>query len=373
MKIFPSIAVTRAAAIMMLVTVALSWNLWFPLDSIGAMKVVPFEPPRWLNWGISCQVLSSLFLIAIFPTKRWFTMALSLTLSLSILIDCNRCQPWVLPFLFLLWVPDDLTEQEAMFPYAFLAGATYFLSGIQKFNPAFQSEAWPWILQAFGQSGYKEWSWFLPGYEILTGILLFIPKLQRIAIPAGIFMHVMIVYILAFHQWNFIVLPWNLMMIVVLLFLWWHHDPVQYPGMDYRVVVLCLLFMLPVCLGLTGIISRSFSLPLYSGKQYSGIIVFNQAAFNRLPSDLKEIAEPIKTSADHFINLDRCSMHQQGVPLFQAQESYIRYSKQFLPVALDDFDFVVLIRNGNEFKYAEDFWILNVSDIRNNKSSYGAK
>lgn len=360
--------IKRISAVTLLLMVFMTGRLWLP----GSAWAVPLFNSLWmptvLLWGISICFVAWIVYSVLFPQGWLQGLILLLLLALEVVMDLNRWQVWLFHFAFVAMLPDTLEDREVAPVIAFMAGVTYVLSGLGKFNLAFGEEILPWLLEPFRVPVWPPLAWIIPGIELLAGLMLFVPNFRPFAATSAIVMHFVIVLVLIYHGWNYTVIPWNLALIVC--HGWIITSRGHWMPFTVKLAPLVLLIVVVPALSWVGIIHRGFSLSMYSGVQLSGIVLCSADFTRRLPVDARALAQKVEETHENYVNLDKLAQARIGVPLFQDMRCYKALVSDILELARDRDDLVVLIRDGQGFsKDRSHFLVFTPADLK--PSDYG--
>ncbi|MFM7109454.1 MAG: hypothetical protein ACKOZU_12815 [Planctomycetaceae bacterium] len=220
-------AVARALALSALLCLACSWRLWlstrlYPL--VPALGIAPRFP-----WPLDALVLALLVgLLAgllVRPLSRPLGAGVVVLFAILFAQDQSRLWPSFYEFFLLLLVllahRRDGGEPEAtrtLDGMRFVVAAAYFWGGIQKLNPHFFHEEFPWFIQPLTD--------LLPGpvpgvpvlgaaaavFEGLFGIGLLTRRFRRIALGEALAMHAVILVCIGplRGNWNDAAWVWSL-------------------------------------------------------------------------------------------------------------------------------------------------------------------
>lgn len=357
----------RTSATGLLVTIAVTYPVWITTDEISPSPFLGlFHVENFIHWMLTAIIVAWTAYTILSPKGSLQGLILLLLFLVSCTLDINRCQVWLLHFVYVLLLPENSDEKDSSVPVLFMISITYVFSGIQKFNIGFVQETLPWLMKPIGITGYSCLQLVIPICEMLLGAAMLLPRISRWVSICAMIMHVIIIYILFYYQWNLSVVPWNLVMIIF-------HSLLVIKGesregvFDFRVIPLMCSFLAITILGYIGLIPRQFSFQLYSGNQYTGIVVFSEESFDKLPNHVKVICEKLNRTQEPFLNLDRYAMQQLGVPLFQSIGSYKEVARGFVKYSNDADDLVLLVRNGPEFIFEKDLWAFTIADLNTGK------
>lgn len=198
-----------------------------------------------------------------------------------------------------------------------MVAAIYFWSGAQKLNPYFASGAFTYLAQPLAahvpalavKAGYTA-----PFIEMACAIGLATRKFRMPAIVMPIAMHAFILLAIGpfGHNFNTVVWPWNIAMIVFLLLLYRHSgaragEILWGPTALHRIVF--ALFALAPALSFFNLWDSYLSAALYSGNKNQGAIDMSEAVAEHLPD---EVGDDVSEEAD---NLDKVSTRCGGLPV----------------------------------------------------------
>ena len=218
----------------------LSPKLWvssrfYPLVPVfHGLPHIPF-PLDYICYGV---LLLLLVAIAFVAKPRIYIFTFVAFIAAYSLLDQTRWQPWAYQYWLMLialgcfsWKPDDIRgRQDAVNICRLIMGCTYFYSGLQKLNGKFVAEGFPWVLGTLHLNipiTYLNYlGWIVPFIEVSIGLSLLTRRFRKIGIVNGIVMHLFILY--SFGplglNWNSVVWPWNVVMILLILVLFWNTD-----------------------------------------------------------------------------------------------------------------------------------------------------
>ncbi|MBP7810208.1 MAG: hypothetical protein KA163_13020 [Bacteroidia bacterium] len=290
----------------LLLSVLCSYNLW------AGQRWFPVAPV-FEGWYISppydyillvLEVILLLLLMVADKTRLLIFLVLVLNLAFC-LLDQNRLQPWffiynsfLLVLLFYNWRIDNVNTYNSFFIILQLCfSAVYVYSGLQKFNPGFITETYPWFIKplehfvsdrqmiTLNKTGYV-----IPFVEIFIGIGLLIKPIRFISIPLVVLLHVIILLLMGpfGNNYNSVVWPWNIMMIILALLLFSGKTNERFFSISHLFkqpvfyLVMLLFWILPA-FNLAGKWETYLSFSLYSGNNHTGKILLTDSAYNRLP------------------------------------------------------------------------------------------
>jgi uncharacterized membrane protein YphA (DoxX/SURF4 family) len=328
----------------------LSTKLWFgerTFPEVPAFEFLTFLQPV----GNILACLAILLLICIlftrFPQK--FIIGFVITAGFLALMDINRFQPWFYQYLLMFFLLssfnfrcDDTRKQQALVTtLKLMVAAIYFWSGLQKLNPHFLTDTFPWLMEPItnhlsgGNIGsFKILGYAFPLIETFTGICLLINGLQRPAIIIASLMHLFILFVLSpfGHNYNYVVWPWNVVMIGFNFMLFF--DETALKLIDFRntvsyhapKIVIILFVMMPL-FNFFNSWSSYLSHNLYSGNTDNGVICISDSVKTRLSSNISKYA--VADGHQYQINIKYWCMQELGIPAFPERKNFEKVTDLF--------------------------------------------
>jgi hypothetical protein len=256
---------------------------------------------------------------------KWLLLLAVLIYIVLIFFDLHRLTPFMIVY-FGIFTALILLKYDSSILYTALliiASGIYIFSGLHKLNLGFVTDIAP-----------RLWFYSLPlkytptiGYgfaviEILSGLLLLVPLSRKLACIIIIAMHLLIIWKLGPWKmnWNLIVMPWNLMMICLLVYLYRKSALSKFRIGSAKPIValLGIFFWLLPGLSQAVWIPENLSMKLYSGKSVSGYLVVLTKVdrfkkYDRIPEEKQMI-----------ISLQRLSMEERGIAFNPEQLIYDR-------------------------------------------------
>ncbi len=338
----------------LLIQVTLSFNLWF--DSHMNFPKVPFFDFALFENILFSKITSLLFLISIisliFITKSNQKMVVIFFLLISLLLflqDLNRIQVWmyfyIIIFLNILFTEKD-NEAQFLINLRIIIGSVYFWSGLSKLNIHYL-ETFQWLvseIKIFNNLHHIEIVAFISALiELSLGILMIINKSKKIVFFSIFLMHSFIIYNLYLLDWNAIVFPWNILMIVLVYYSFYasSNNSISFNfKQNFYVLILCTI---PV-LYYFNLIPSVFSFCMYSGRESSATLAFNSKV-----SKLKILESAIDNQEILGVDLDYWSAIDKNVPIF-ADDFYFRKMNKILCQKYSKLGYLGLIINKNPIK-----------------------
>lgn len=259
-----------------------SYNLWhterlFPL-------IPPFDflenVPNIIHLSLFYFALAGIALVGIFPKNRMLIGFTLLIEFISCILDQNRWQPWeyqyFLTFAFFFFYHKN--PKQFINYFSFLLIVIYFNSGIHKLNGGFLYKVWEEMIltRLFGFEAHQINNLFIHYAGLSLGVIEFVAALgllfaknKKIYALLLVGMHVFILILVGPTGLNYnpIVWPWNVVMMVFILMVFYNSSTViSFKNLvsGYNKVLFVLLGILPFfCF--TGLYDNFFSFNLYSG------------------------------------------------------------------------------------------------------------
>lgn len=301
---------TRLLALFVLLCLAFSWRLWvstrlYPLVPVwGLVPAFPY-PFDYLFLALFSGLL---FAVILRPrSKRWIGSVLA-AFTIFFFQDQSRVWPsfyqFFFLFLLLLTSRSDGGEEEAhrlLAGMRFIVAAVYFWGGVQKLNPYFFNEEFPWFLRPltdllpFGIPFLPALGVFAAVFEVLFGIGLLTKRFRAVALYDALLMHALIFVCIGpiRNNWNDSAWIWGQTMAVQVWLLFYKAPPFDFKKMFgapplYNVPqALAVLFIgiLPLLNNLNRWDS-ALSFNVYTGNVTHGQIGMHPDAARRLPAEL---------------------------------------------------------------------------------------
>lgn len=301
---------------------------------VPAFDFVSFDAGRA---GAIC-LLMLLILCGIFPRVRGILFALLLWLAAMIAMDINRLQPWVwfyiLLWLVAIWSPQD-DENAVNSAGRLLLAGVYAWSGLQKWQPYFAEDNFGWFCEAFSWTralaSLPALGYIAAGLEMAMGLGLLWPVIRPIAAVGLIFMHVMILLALSplGHNWNLVVIPWNIVMIVLVYRLGVQHRdrsaPLRRSG-AWLPVAFAWLF--PIA-NFVGYWPETLSWKLYANLQPEASLVNRSGASPAACHPSPDIWQRYGYAEGQKLLLDDWATATLGTPLFYSERTFYQLGKSW--------------------------------------------
>lgn len=351
-------AVGAVAAAGLLCGVALSPRLWFPagrsFPRVPLLLDLPPAPTRAAEF-----LLSGLLVAALVAVLCGWRPALSAPLAVSlltllILLDQTRLQPWVYQYLLLLTLlalgrrtgggarADGLTLSLMQLVVASL----YFWGGAQKLNYAFSREVLPQLLAPF-EGRLPPTPGLLTAlgvgvalFEASVGCGLLLRRTRKLSALLALAMHSLLLGLLTIEGRNSVVWPWNAALMVLVLILFrrgggslrlalsgWGATPA---GRAARVFALACA-ALPLA-SFWGWWDMYLSGALYSGNTAVAVVRVDEKALDALPPTARR--QVFKTGGGELmLPVFEWSMADLNVPPYPEPRAFRRVAREVCKVA----------------------------------------
>lgn len=324
--------VARVASICLFTQVVVSWPLWFPINRVIPKIPLwfPLELPASVDILVSATLCAMLMLSLWRPGRPWFWRGVWICLTILVLEDVNRLQPWVFVFVLMTQgylLPAPPTNRLGIIRVVFIT--MYFWSGVLKWNPAFETEIFPWFMEPLGLGAFaREHPWLAHVASVLEvggGVALLWSRTRWIGLVALTGMHTFILYSLGpiGHDWNAVVWPWNLALIVLLWLVFAGSIEKRESGSRWHVVpTLIVSGVLPV-FHVFGLWDANLSHTLYTGDLTECTFFFHEKDRQNLPAGAGEFAYYLEENPDlEFIIVDHWAMNELHVPFYPEERCY---------------------------------------------------
>lgn len=349
--------ITRIIAVACLISMLLSYKLWlsdrmFPLTP--AFEFLP-ELHHPFDIILFCVTILLLICITILRNPQKFIIVFLISALLLAILDQNRWQPWFYQYALMLFIVsffdfrcDDTKQQQAIVTiFKLMIGAIYFWSGLQKLNPNFITDTYPWLMEPItnhmSEVEISKIDWLgkaFPIIEMLTGIGLFLSPTKKGAIVLLFMMHLFILFVLGpfGHNYNPVVWPWNIAMMLFAFVLFWKSDSIPISHIKsmlhyHSIKIVVFFFIMMPLLNFFNSWDSYLSHNLYSGNTSNGVIYISDAVESKLPNE-------IKLYSKGEINLNQITikywcMMELGVPAYPEKRNFAAVTKNLYKYASD--------------------------------------
>lgn len=320
--------------------IALSLRLWTGPRLYPFIPILHIALPHFFN-----ALLLGIFFIALgsllFSRSRWVLVLALLAGTVLITLDYTRLQPWVYQYMLMLGflVPawkkrvEKRALRGALGACRIVLAGIYIWSGIQKMNLTFIAGVHPWMAEPVGAflpevlvSYTQALGIFVPFFETVIGIVLLTKRFRAWGVIGALAMHSFILFSLGplGHTFNSVVWPWNITMIALIIFLFWHTTEgakeIFLPEwIRYKALPSTLFLILPF-LSFFGLWDAYLSAKLYSGSTDSGYILLSRKSFAKTPVSLRQIAQ--LREKNPAIDITKWAYSELNVPPYPEERVY---------------------------------------------------
>ncbi|MBI3521018.1 MAG: hypothetical protein HY062_16890 [Bacteroidetes bacterium] len=317
------------------ISILLSYHLWageryFPKSSLfNGYTGVP-APYDYIHLVVLLGLL-----VASFVTQKKFPTIVLILFSVYLCCDDqNRLQPWFYNYILILFIllfykhrVDEPNNYTTVFiSLQILVALIYIFSGIQKLNSSFVPDTFQWMVSAFDTILSKrqlnlvtKFGYIVPYFELSLGVLLLVKPLRFIIVPLVVLMHLFILIMLGplGKDYNMVVWPWNLIMIVLVLLLFadikqerFFDISFLFKGISFYIVI-TLMLIFPV-FSLKNQYDSYLSSSLYSSNLNDCQLILSDKAYQKLPLYIRHFTN---TSADYnILYIKRWAITELNVP-----------------------------------------------------------
>ncbi|MBI3803085.1 MAG: hypothetical protein HY282_04915 [Nitrospirae bacterium] len=322
----------RLLAVFVLLCLGFSWKLWvstrlYPL--VPLFKLIPAFPYPF-DYLFLALFSALLLALVIWPRSKILVRLIVAAFTLFFLQDQSRLWPsfYEFFFLFLLLLTDrnDAGEDEArriLDGFRFIIAAIYFWGGVQKLNPHFFNEEFPWFVQPlthllpFDIPYLPALGVFAAVFEVLFGIGLLTKRFRVIALYDAILMHVLIFFCIGpiRNDWNDSAWIWGQTMAVLVWVLFYKAPPFSFKKMFdapplYNLPQAGALLFIGI-LPLFNNVNRwdsALSFNVYTGNVDYAQIRMQPEAARKLPAALSRFVT--EREGEALLNLNAWTMHE---------------------------------------------------------------
>ena len=308
-----------------LATAILGINGFFKSHDLLTVSTVKFQ----LGDGLTSILGAFTFtfpILGLFVNVRiakWLLITAVFLYTILILFDLHRLTPYMIVYFGIFSSLILLKYDSSVLFTALLiiASGIYIFSGLHKLNAGFVTDIAPRLwFHSLPFSYNNSIGYSLAILETVAGLFLLIPLVRKFASILLIVMHLIIIWKLGPWKldWNYIVIPWNVMMIAVLIFIFRKSSFCKFKIGAARGLIITLGFffwLLPAISQVTWI-PENLSMMLYSGKSKSGYLIIDKKADRFKPYDRTPDKEKM------LISLQQYSMEERGIALHPELEIY---------------------------------------------------
>jgi hypothetical protein len=326
-------------------------NRFFPLAPV-------FESFIIFNFFYDIILFAGLLigLLCIVPFKKKLPIYLVLCILIFLFTqDQMRWQPWVYIYLLMLFCfafGNKNSPSEFFNSLQIIFVGIYIWSGLHKLNPNFIEGTFSAILvKLFHIKVQATINFLLPlGYsipliEIFIGVALYTRRLRNWGVLVAIVTHVFILIYLSplGINYNYIVYPWNLAMIVFVPSLFynvscsinfWECKTVKAQILPWTVII--FVWLAPI-LNTIGYWDSYLSFALYSDKLTSYYIAVEQGELGKIDKRLSKYFVNVKgLSGGQIIDMNKWSLAELNVPFNPEKRIFKKVAKSFCKLQINN-------------------------------------
>jgi uncharacterized membrane protein YphA (DoxX/SURF4 family) len=352
-------ALRKTTAAACLLSMLLCYRLWLGERNFPLCPV--FD---WLNVPAIVHLILFLFacvlLICIVVSKapEKFITGFVILGTLMALMDENRWQPWFYQYLIMFFVLSrtalmEKKRKEILDLLRFMMAAIYFWSGLNKLNPNFPADTFPWLMEPITNhmppGSISEFSWLAYAFPIAetgTGIALMIKRTRKAALAGVIMMHSFILFSLGplGHNYNPVVWPWNIAMVSFCFFLF-SGETIEIRNVRkmlqaFSQKLAFAAFVLAPLFCFFNLWPSYLSHNLYSGNTSNGVIYISDSVESKLPEAIKRYS--IGELNQNQITVKYWCMKELGVPAYPEKGNFEKVTNTFYRYASDSSEVYLL-------------------------------
>lgn len=333
--------------------ILISYNLWIPDRFFPLIPIFSsLEIYRFLGWMLLFALISSLFLLVFYSSRIVLFIAILAMLGL-VLIDLLRLQPWVYIyfsiFLFLTVMPKS--PEGSLNCIQLICIGVYIWSGVHKINSNFLDMTFKSTLQTIFSihedhiiESLKKLGYLIPGIEIICGLLLFFKRARRIGVLTAIIIHVSIIIFLGplGINKNFVVIPWNIAMIIVVFAAFYKSEnKIFYDNDNFKTRILrgmtVLLFWIAPLFNFFSSWDSYLSFSLYSDKVNAYYIAVEESEVYKIDHRLRSYFIKLPNmKGGQLIDIDKWSTTELHVPFYPEDRVFKKLSRSFCKLGIDN-------------------------------------
>ncbi len=292
------------------------------LDNLSIAQT--FEP---LLYGV---MVIALLTFNFNSRKMLLALIFAIAALATIALDQTRLQPWLYLFSIMLLLTASLKYDNSSKACSSVLNAlriclmgTYLFAGVQKLNISFCQIVVPSMMSKVIPAMPSELGCALgiplAIVEAGLGILLAFPYTCKVGAYLAIFFHAVTLWLITQQNWNAVVWPWNISMMVLVYLLFIRSKPASAlsllkPDSLQKIIAMLLFLALPV-LNFYGLWDNYLSSALYSGNVPVLRIQVNEEDEALLPSSIRQAVD-ISDKNAHTLIVERWALDELGIPAY---------------------------------------------------------
>ncbi|MDQ3076625.1 MAG: DCC1-like thiol-disulfide oxidoreductase family protein [bacterium] len=353
----------------------LSVKLWLHTRFYPLTPLIPEFPTIQFPYDYAVFSIILILLVSIIfsyrPRKLIFCF-LILLLG-TIILDQSRWQPWVYQYAFMFialglysWNHKDTEKQNSALTICrFIIASIYIWSGLQKINPGFILHVFPWMIEpvikffpTFLKPVMYSTALLVPFIEAGIGLFLLTKKFRNVGVVLAILMHLNILFLLGplLHNWNNVVWPWNIAMILIVAILFWNSNTsfkeIIFNNKSYFHYIVVVLFGIMPLFSFFGMWDSYLSSTLYSGNIKEGTIYVSSNVKSKLSPEIQVYAQEIKSN-EHKISIYNWSFGELNVPPYPEERIFKNITQYVCSYASEPNDVQLKIETKNSLLVRE--------------------
>jgi hypothetical protein len=361
-------------------------RLWVSSRSYPLTPVLDILPaiPFPADWAVLLALIGLLAATIWSSQPRPFIWGSVALVSVLVFLDQSRLQPWAYQYAVTLialglfsWRADDVEGRDATLNVCrFMVASMYFWSGLQKANPQFIADVFPWMVQPVSrlfpysaQPVFYAFGMLVPAIETGIGIGLLTNRFRNAAIALALAMCAFVLCTLGpyGHNFNNAVWPWNvtLALLVLLLFAGTSAVPLReilwVRNHVFHKIILVVFGLLPL-LYFFNAWDAYPAWSLYSGTIDKGVISMKEKVKAELPHGIRAYVQN-KGSGDGQLDLTDWTYRELNVPPYSAVRVYKNVAREICRYARDPRDVVLVIHGRLSWFYRNGRQDLNCTQL----------
>lgn len=347
-------------------SILLSLNLWISARFFPLTPVLNIFPPipYPFDWILPLVLLALLAAIVLFSKPKYYVWAAVAVVAVLAFLDQQRIQPWVFQYAFMLaalglfsWRFDDSDGRNATLNISRLIVASiYFWSGLQKLNVEFITDVFPWMISPITRHfpnstmpAFYVFSALVPFIEMGIGIGLLSRRFRNIAIGLALAMCALVLSTIGpfGHNWNSVVWPWNITMVLLVFILFAKTNTVPLREIlwvkngAFHKIVLLVFGAMPLFY-FFNIWDSYPSWSLYSGTTNDLDIYLSDKTKALLPAHIQKVVE-VDEKGRSYITISEWSIAELNVPPYPETRIYRNVARQVCKATGNPSDLVQVV------------------------------
>jgi predicted DCC family thiol-disulfide oxidoreductase YuxK len=332
----------------LLASMLLSIPLWVQTDGIASVPVfsrLPILSPL-IEWCMYLGVFTLALVSLISPKPQRYLFGILGIISIFVLFDQLRLQPWLYQYWFMLlplalfswqW-RDSVSVSAVLNTLRILIAGIYFYSGLQKVTLPFFEDYFPWIVEPLGNLlpttlhfVPASFGLFVPFIEMFMGVGLLFLRTRQAALIGVVCMLLFVLVMLGplGNNWNSVVWPWNIAIAASAWLLFYKTPTVSFKNifgvkkfLAHKLII--LVFIVMPAFSFFGYWDSYPSYSLYSGNTTGGGVYVSSDLVN---PTLEKVAYNAYEGVA-WIDLQTLSFEERNVPMYPEVRIYTKVFTQ---------------------------------------------